>query len=162
MNDSEDVSVVSTASAVMYSKTKKKQKKKTKPYQNRYTELFNNRKTYCGRDVLNDLKLNQTLQFSNFCWVSSSDFEKFINIIGPKVGKRDFGTQKAIPVEKRLAVTLSFLATGDTYSTLAHFFKISKPSISAIIPEVCEALIESLQEYVKVNIYNLHKVDKMY
>lgn len=51
----------------------------------------------------------------------------------------------------RLAVTLRYLATGDSYKSLHHLFKISSQIISKIIPEVCLALNEVLKDLVKVN-----------
>nr|CAI5865066.1 unnamed protein product [Callosobruchus analis] len=43
-----------------------------------------------------------------------------------------------------------FLATGDSYSSLMYVFKISKQVVSKIIPEVCEAIIEVLHQYVNL------------
>jgi len=58
--------------------------------------------------------------------------------------------KKAIPVNEQLAVTLRFLATGDSYHSLMYIFKILKQVISAIVPEFCDALINALQDYIKV------------
>nr|CAH7761347.1 unnamed protein product [Callosobruchus chinensis] len=51
----------------------------------------------------------------------------------------------------RLAITLSFLATGDSYSSLMYLFRVSRPLICKIIPEVCACIIEALKEHVKVS-----------
>ena len=82
--------------------------------------------------------------------MSSQDFELLILKIGPKIYKQDTNMRKAIPVQERLAVTLRFLATGDSYHSLAYLFKISHQLISIIIPEVCLALNDALKEEVKV------------
>ena len=50
----------------------------------------------------------------------------------------------------RFALTLRFLATGDSYTSLQYLFRVSKQSIGQIIPEVCAALIQELREHVKV------------
>jgi hypothetical protein len=43
------------------------------------------------------------------------------------------------------------LATGDSYRTLMYLFKVHFSSICCIVPEVCEALIDSLKECIKVS-----------
>ncbi|XKL59922.1 hypothetical protein PGB90_000938 [Kerria lacca] len=58
--------------------------------------------------------------------------------------------RRAITNHDRLAVTLEFLVTGDSYTSLQYLFRISKQSISQIIPVVCEALIEVLKENMKI------------
>lgn len=92
-----------------------------------------------------------SFHFQNFTRMSSADFEKIINLIGPKIIKHDTNMRPAITVTVRLAVTLRFLATGDSYSSLQYLFGISKQIISRIIPEVCMALVEVLKKYVKVS-----------
>ena len=47
-------------------------------------------------------------------------------------------------------MTLCFLASGDSYVSLQYLFKISKQAISCIVPEVCEALVEKLKDYIQV------------
>lgn len=64
----------------------------------------------------------------------------------------DTNMRQAIPSQIRLAVTLRYLATGDSYTTLMYLFHISKQSISKIIPEVCKSIIDALKEYVKVRV----------
>jgi len=53
-------------------------------------------------------------------------------------------------VQERLAITLRFLATGDSYASLQYLFKVSKQTISEIIPEICIALVDKLKHYIQV------------
>lgn len=89
--------------------------------------------------------------FHNFLRMSSSDFEELITLIGRKVAKLNTNFRDSISVKDRLAVTLRFLATGDSYQSLMYLCKISVTSISRIIPEVCNALNEVLNDYIKVS-----------
>ncbi|KAH1021873.1 hypothetical protein HUJ04_011357 [Dendroctonus ponderosae] len=73
---------------------------------------------YSGSDLLCDLAIDDTGKFKNFCRVFSSDFELLLNIIGPKIQKQNTNFRLAIPIKERLAVTLRFLATGDSYASL--------------------------------------------
>jgi hypothetical protein len=107
------------------------------------------RRRYRESNVLN-LRLEDQGGLQNFTRMSVSDFEKLATIIGPQIAKRDTNFRETIPINERLAVTLRFLATGDSYTSLMYLFKISKQLISVIVPEVCEALIKGLQEYMEV------------
>ncbi|XP_054263992.1 uncharacterized protein LOC128987260 [Macrosteles quadrilineatus] len=82
--------------------------------------------------------------------MTSEDFEFIIFMIGHKIGKKDTKFRDAIPVREKLAVTLRFLASGDSYQSLSYLFKISKSAISLLIPEVCEALIDLFKDCIKV------------
>ena len=74
----------------------------------------------------------------------------------------DTNYQDSFPVSVQLALTLRFLATGDSYGSLMYLFRISKSSILKIIPEVCEANIDALQEHVKVTISYLNTIFSMF
>lgn len=88
--------------------------------------------------------------FKNFLRMSSEDFENLICLIGPAVAKRHTNYRNAISVTERVAITLRFLATGDSYRSISYLSKVSTQSISVIVPEVCEVLITSLSGYLKV------------
>lgn len=115
---------------------------------------------YGGSELMKDLILDDVDElnleyrcgggFRNFFRMTSSDFEELLALIGPIIRKDDTSFRRAIPAQERFAVTLRFLATGDSYHSLMYMFKISKQAISKFIPEVCAALINVLQDYIKV------------
>ncbi|XP_031329847.1 protein ALP1-like [Photinus pyralis] len=82
--------------------------------------------------------------------MSKDDFNFLLRAIKDTISKKDTTFRRAVPPEERLAVTLRFLATGDSYTSLQYLFKISKQLISEIVPEVCQAIIDSLINYVKM------------
>lgn len=97
-------------------------------------------------------------EFHNFCRMSHEDFQYILQNIGPHIAKQDTKWRKAIPAQERLAITLRFLASGDSFQSLHYLFKVSPQIISEIIPEVCAAIIELLMEYIKVIILFIYHI----
>nr|CAI5867144.1 unnamed protein product [Callosobruchus analis] len=64
--------------------------------------------------------------------------------------------RKPITPGERLAVTLRYLATGDSYKSLMYLFRIPQTTIARIIPECCDAIYDCLQaKYLKVGTQKL-------
>ena len=63
--------------------------------------------------------------------------QRLVELVTPRIAKKKTNMRKTIIVEERLAVTLRFLATGNTYSDLAFTFRMHSSAIGGIIPEVC-------------------------
>lgn len=111
---------------------------------------------YNATNMLTDLLKEPSGNFENFCRMTFDDFNFLLTAVEPIIGKKDTTFRKAIPAKERLAVTLRFLATGDSFQSLHFLFKFSPQIISKIIPEVCAALVKVLERYVKVNSVYLH------
>lgn len=88
-----------------------------------------------------------------FLRMSSSDFEYLLVMLGGKIAKQDTNYRKAIPVKEKLAVTLYFLTTGDSDTSLSYWLMILKSTISLFVLEVCVALIDLLRENIKVSTF---------
>lgn len=89
-------------------------------------------------------------EFDNFCRMSPLDFDFLLKKIEPYIGKQTTNIREAIPPKIRLAITLRYLATGDSLRSLHFLFKIASSTISQIISEVCKAIIIVLKEETKV------------
>lgn len=100
---------------------------------------------------LSELVAKPSGEFQKFTRMSQSDFDDLLNKVLPAIAKQDTQLRNAIPARIRLAITLRYLPTGDSFESLHFLFKISPQLISKIIPEVCQALIEALKEEIKVS-----------
>ena len=88
------------------------------------------RSVYSGTSLLADLKFQEVSgQYKHFTRMTAADFELLINLVGQKIVKIDTRFRAAVPVQERLAVTLRFLATGDSYSSLQYLFHFSKQTV---------------------------------
>ena len=95
------------------------------------SSLLKRRVNYDTEELLHDLNtddvgLNGELRssFHNFTRMSSTDFELLTNLLGPKIAKKNTNYREAISVKARLALTLRYLATGDSFQSLKYLFKV--------------------------------------
>jgi hypothetical protein len=129
MASGDEVLITSASFIVMRSFLKTKSRRKRRWWM---TSVFRSRDRYSGSDILCDLRV-ENLHFRTFCRMSYSDFDALINLVGPRISKEDTSFRKAIPVAERLAVTLRFLASGGSFTSLSCLLKMSKQSVSTII-----------------------------
>ncbi|XP_065062943.1 uncharacterized protein LOC135689586 [Rhopilema esculentum] len=54
--------------------------------------------------------------------------------------------RQPISAEEKLAVTLRFLATGETYQSLKYQFRIHNSTISLFVPKVCQVIYDVLKD----------------
>ncbi|XP_048481249.1 uncharacterized protein LOC125489424 [Plutella xylostella] len=85
-----------------------------------------------------------------FLRLSLEEFEHIHTLVDPFIKKMDTHWRTAITSKERLAITLRYLATGDSYSSLQYTFHVSKQTISTIIPEVCDAIVRALKDMVQL------------
>jgi hypothetical protein len=75
-------------------------------------------------------------------------FYELLERITPRISKQTTNWRKPLDPGLKLAVTLRYLATGNSYHSLAFNFRVAHNSISIFVREVCEAIIEQLGEEV--------------
>ena len=68
--------------------------------------------------------------------------ELFQERVGPLIHKKDTFWRKALDPGLKLAITLRYLAIGDSYKTLQYGFRVAVNTICNIIPDTCQAIIE--------------------
>lgn len=61
--------------------------------------------------------------------------------------------RECIPAKDKLIITLRYLATGESFTSLQYNYRVSLTAISNFIPIVCIAIFEELKaDYLKVSI----------
>ena len=73
-------------------------------------------------NIFKELELTDTEGFRRFMRMDIEHFTDLVNVIGPDVTKEDTVMRNAISPKERLALTLRFLATGETFRSLEFFF----------------------------------------
>ncbi|XP_068224325.1 putative nuclease HARBI1 [Palaemon carinicauda] len=100
--------------------------------------------------ILRELKHGHEADFINYMRMDPNTFYKILSKVEPYIMKEDTNMRQSISTEARLHATLLFLSTGCSYRSLQYSTRISKLSLSAIIPETCKQIYEVLREdYLK-------------
>ena len=80
-------------------------------------------------NLLAELHREDSRGFKTFVRITPDFFEEMVERITPAVQKKETRLRKPLAVGLKLAVTLRFLATGNTYQSLEFSFRTSKSSI---------------------------------
>lgn len=101
--------------------------------------------------LLSELAVEDTKEYMSLLRLTPENFQSLLKLVSPKISKINTQMRDSLSAKLKLEITLSFLATGNSFRSLQHMFRVSKAAISKFIPKVCDAISESLQEYIKVS-----------
>ena len=102
--------------------------------------------------LLGELREHDPRGFQVFQRLSPQVWNELYHKISPQIERRTTMMRPPISAGCRLAITLRFLATGDSYQSHMFGFRVASNTICGIIPDTCTAIFESLSEdYFKVN-----------
>lgn len=105
----------------------------------------------CFSTLLRELETESPHLYKNFLRMNIADFNNLLQLVSPLIEKQNTSMREAISAGERLAVTLRYLATGDSFMSLQYLFRINQSTISRIVPEVCDAIYKALlSDYLKV------------
>ena len=106
--------------------------------------------------IMRDLEFNDEVLFKNFTRMSKTNFYMRLGIVETMITKQNTRFRESVPAEMKLAITLRYLAAGDSFMSLMYLFKVSKQFLSSMLPAVLKAIIERLQDYVKLSFLLLY------
>ena len=104
--------------------------------------------------ILRELAGGYETDFMNYMRIDPSTYYKLLTAVKPYIEKQDTIMRDSISAEARLEATLIFLSSGCSYTQEQYQTRISKQSLSMIIPETCRAIYEVLrEEYLQVRFF---------
>lgn len=103
--------------------------------------------------LMNELSFD-TSSFLNYIRMNAETFNYILGEIENDIRKNDTLMRKSIPPAEKLAATLRYLASGESYKSTNYQTRLSNSFLSAAIPEVCEAIWKHFKDkYLKVCYY---------
>ena len=77
-------------------------------------------------------------------------FEMIKTRLEPHLARQATNYRAPISVGEKLALTIRYLATGESYTSLSCQFRVGRSTISKFLPEVCRAIQDEFtREYLK-------------
>lgn len=100
--------------------------------------------------LLHELGVKDGAAFRKFLRVSWEFFNYILGRIHPRIVKKNTNWRESVKTDIRLAVTLRFLTSGESYSSLHYQFRLGHSTIAKIVPQVCKAIIAEFEDEVLV------------
>lgn len=102
--------------------------------------------------ILRELQEESETLFRNYLRMDINSFYTLVSKVEGYIQRQDTNMRQSISPAARVEATLRYLATGCCYTSLQYSTRISKQSLSIIIPETCDAIYEALKDdYMKVS-----------
>jgi hypothetical protein len=100
--------------------------------------LTANRRLQFGHydQLMRELRMEDTSSFFNYLRMEPQMFDELLHRVGHRIQKHDTNFRKALSPGLRLALTIRHLAAGDKYPSLQYQFRVSRYTITKIIPQV--------------------------
>ena len=96
--------------------------------------------------LMQELERESAGDFVGFMRMEPGMFQELLLRVAPRITKgRLRGCRIPLEPGLKLAITLRYMATGNSYRSLAYSFRVPHNTISGFIPEVAQAIVD---EYV--------------
>lgn len=118
-----------------------------------WTERYILRRKQLGHsdNLLRELAAECPTRYRNFMRMTEDNFKTLLSMLSPNLQRRDTIMRDAVPLKVKLEITLRYLATGDSFCTLAYDFRTAPCTISRFLPEVLSELKNKLAPFLQVS-----------
>ena len=96
--------------------------------------------------LLSELILEEPDIYKNYLRMTAENFDEILSLIKANICKKDTMMQDSVPPEIQLAITLRFLATGNSYRDLSMRFRVHQSTIGNYKPKVCQAIYKRMKD----------------
>ncbi|RXN04065.1 nuclease HARBI1 [Labeo rohita] len=97
--------------------------------------------------LVQELRLDDD-RFQRYFRLDREQFDNLLSKVGPRIARQDTNYWHAIEPSERLANCLRFLATGDSYRTIAFSYRVGVSTVAGIVGEVARAIWDALVQEV--------------
>ena len=101
-------------------------------------------------NIMAELYATDIPGFTNYMRMTPEFFEMIKTRLEPRLARQATNYRVPISVGEKLALTIRYLATGESYTSLSYQFRVGRSTISKFLPEVCRAIQDEFtREYLR-------------
>ena len=102
-------------------------------------------------NLMVELAMYDFPKYINFMRMSPDLFKELLELVEPYLKcQRPTNWREPLPAGLKLAITLRFLASGNSYTSMQYLFRVSNNTISKFVPYVCHVIMYVLKSYTKL------------
>ena len=91
-------------------------------------------------NIMAELYATDITGFTNYMRMTPEFFEMMKTRLEPRLARQATNYRAPISIGEKLALTIRYLATGESYTSLSCQFRVGRSTISKFLPEVCRAI----------------------
>lgn len=100
--------------------------------------------------LIQEMRLSDHESFYKYFRMVPSRFDHLLSLVGPAITRQQTNFRSPISPGERLAVTLRYLATGDSMQTIAFSYRLGHSTVCMIVEDTCDAIWNALApEYLR-------------
>ncbi len=148
MMNEEEIIVVAGAAAVAIGAVYLRQRRRRARRQKRWwirNWLLQREQHGHFHQLLPELQVRDVSGYYNYTRMPPAIFAEILEAVGPLIAKQDTNMRRALEPGLKLAITLRYMATGNSYKSLAYAFRVAPNTICNFIPEVCLAIVHAFE-----------------
>ena len=106
------------------------------------------RRTFLGQytRLMEELRAEDIPSYTNYMRLPPELVDEVLQRIEHRIEKKTTFWRKPLSPGLRFAITLRYLASGDSYKSLQYDFRVANNTIAGIIPQVCDAIIAEFMD----------------
>ena len=102
--------------------------------------LLQRKERVAYHNIMAELYATDIPGFTNFMRMTLEFFEMIKTRLEPRLARQDTNYRAPISVGEKLALTIRYLTTEESYTSLSCQFRVGRSTISKFLPEVCRAI----------------------
>ena len=90
--------------------------------------------------LIQEMRLSDQDSFYTYFRMTPTRYDQLLSLVGPAIIRQHTNFRSPISPGERLAVTLRFLATGDSMQTIAFSYRLGHSTVCNISEDTCDSL----------------------